>query len=279
MEDQTECSPAAHASAPAQEIGYLPPLPTLRVGSPAVTLACDRIRRELDDRQGFEEFCWFACEYPRCYGFHMDGADFRLKAVHGLMHKLRAELSRRVSGDESDTVEHGLSDIRVAQVYWDFESFLSETSIALDLLARVVGPAFRHESPSSFNRLCKWAGAHPLLDLFRSAQKRWVNRLKDYRDCFTHYTPVDTLLMVVLRRYPDRWEVRAKLPTNPSVREILGFRFSRRVELLRYALRVHRDMAAFDRSVARMLIKLYKTKEFPIRKDRLFFVGRRETSS
>jgi hypothetical protein len=184
-----------------------------------------------------------------------------------------------MSSEDSDTFEHGLSGIRVAQVYWDFESFLSEISIALDLLARVVGPAFRQEAPPSFNRLCKWSGTHPLLELFRSAQKRCVSRMKDYRDCFTHYTPVDTLLMVVLRRYPDRWEVRAKLPTNPNVREILGFRFSRRVELLRYALHVHNNMLAFDRRVARMLLKLYQRKDFPIRKDRLFFVGRREISS
>jgi hypothetical protein len=164
----------------------------------------------------------------------------------------------------------------VARVYWDFESFLSEVSIALDLLARVIGPAFREQSPPSFNRLCEWQGSHPLLDLFRRAQQRWVNRLKDYRDCFTHYTPVDTMLMVVLRRYPDRWEVRAKLPTNPNVREILGFRFSRRVELLRYAIRVYRDMVAFDRAVARAISSLYRQKKYPIRKDDLFFVGRRE---
>ena len=30
----------------------------------------------------------------------------------------------------------------------------------------------------------------------------WVNRMKDYRDCFVHYTPVDTMLSIrmVLRK-------------------------------------------------------------------------------
>lgn len=278
METQAEGPTTIDADASEGKFAYLPPPPSVRTGSPAVVLACDRIRRELDDREDFEEFCWFAREYPRCYRFHMDGAEFRLKAVHALMRNIRSELARSMTPTNEDTFEHGIFDIRVAQVYWDFESFLSETSIALDLLARVVGPAFRQQSPPSFSRLCRWSGSHPLLDLFRRAQTRWVNRLKDYRDCFTHYTPVDTLLTVVLRRYPDRWEVRAKLPTNPNVREILGFRFSRRVELLRYALRVHNDMARFDRAVARMLLTLYRRNEFPVRKDGLFFVSRREPS-
>jgi hypothetical protein len=100
--------------------------------------------------------------------------------------------------------------------------------------------------------------------------------LKDYRDCFTHYTPVDTLLSVCLRKYRNGWELRAKLPTNPNVREILGFRFSRRVELLRYAVTVYRHMSAFDKAVARALWKLYRVGDFPVRKDALFFVGKRE---
>ncbi len=268
-----------NATRPAGEFGHLPVFPTFGNASPTVVLIHDKIRRELDDVEGFEEFCWFAREYPRCYRFQVNGAEFRLESVYNLMRKLRSELAGRIPAPDGDTSEVCLSDIRVAQIYWDFESFLSEVSIALDLLARVVGPAFLEESPPSFNRLCKWRGTHPLLDVFRRAQKRWVNRMKDYRDCFTHYTPVDTMLMVVLRRYPDRWEVRAKLPINPNVREILGFHFSRRVELLRYALRVSSDMVALDRRVARILSTLYRQKKYPVRKERLFFVGRRERAS
>jgi hypothetical protein len=208
----------------------------------------------------------------------MDGAEFRVKSVHSLMQELRSHLIHRLGASHASTYELGTSDLSVQQVYWDFESFLCEISIALDLLARVVGPAFKEESPPSFNRLCKWSACHPLVDLFRQAQANWVSRMKDYRDCFTHYTPVDTLLMVVLRRYRDRWEVRAKLPINPNVRDILGFRFNRRTELLRYALGVYKQMAQFDRAVARLLWGLYRRGEFPLRKDRLFFVGRREKS-
>jgi hypothetical protein len=192
------------------------------------------------------------------------------------MEKLRTDLQNNFAAADPNTFELSLSNVQVHQVYWDFESFLSEISISLDLLARVVGPAFREESPPSFTRLCKWQHPNPIISLCQRAQTRWVSRMKNYRDCFTHYTPVDTLLTVVLRRYEDRWEVRAKLPTNPNVRDIMAFRFSRRTELLRYALTVQNEMTKLDSAVARHLSRLYLQGAFPIRKDHLFFVGKRE---
>jgi hypothetical protein len=206
----------------------------------------------------------------------MDGARFRLESVHALLSELCTELEQGLPPTSSVGTQHAVSNSRVHQVYWDFESFLSETSIALDLLARIVGPAFETESPPSFNRLCKWRVSHPLVDLFRRAQTQWVIRLKDYRDCFTHYTPVDTLLTVHLTRYPNGWEFRAKLPVNPNVREILGFRYRHRVDLLRYALNVQRRMLALDRAVARLLWNLSSKDRFPLRRQHLFFVGRRD---
>jgi hypothetical protein len=116
---------------------------------------------------------------------------------------------------------------------------------------------------------------HVIIDLFQKAQRMWVQRLKDYRDCFMHYTPVDTLLVVTLRKYQTGWEVRAKLPVNPNVREILGFRYSRRVELMRYAITTHKHLATFDRTVAEAIWRLYRNGNFPVRKNHLFFVGRR----
>jgi hypothetical protein len=176
---------------------------------------------------------------------------------------------------DSQIFEVAIGNHVVYRLYWDFESYLSEINVALNLLARVVGPAFQQESPPSFNRLCKKPEPHVILNLFRSAQRRWVQRLKDYRDCFTHYTPVDTLPMVTMRKYATGWELRAKLPVNPNVREILEFRYSRRTELMRYAISVHRHMAAFDRVVAKTLWKLYRRGAFPLRREHLFFVGRR----
>src|SRR5262249_40885795 len=152
-------------------------------------------------------------------------------SVHKLMSDIGGDLVTRVAAKNAGMVGCGLSDIRVEQVYWDFESFLSEVCIALDLLARVVGPAFRGQAPADLNKFCKLSGDRPIVAAFRKAQSGWVRQVKDYRDCFTHYTPVDTFLGVHLDRYRTGWQLRAKIPINPNAREILRFRFSQRREL------------------------------------------------
>jgi hypothetical protein len=235
------------------------------------------MREDFDSTEGFEEFCWFAREYPRCYRFHFTGAEFRLKSVHSLMESICRELVSGAASSTDTTYSYGISDIRVEQVYWDFESFLSEVNIALDLLARVVGLAFPQQTPANFNRFCKLPGEHPLLIIFRKARSAWVSRLKDYRDCFTHYTPVDTMLMVRIHHYhATGWQLRAPLPVNPNVRDILAFRFSRRTELLRYCISTYRRLVALDRSVARAVSAEYLAGRFPVRRDHLFFVGARQ---
>lgn len=255
------------------DLGLVPPLPPMRsLSSPEVVRVLDRIRREMEDKEGLEEFCWFAREYPRCYRFHLDGADFRLSTMHKSLKSICQHLATRA---QSRDLELAVHNHFVQRLYWDFESYLSEVSIALDFLARVVGPAFQQQSPSSFNKLCKNARQHVILDLFRKARQRWVKRLKDYRDCFTHYTPVDTFLMARMQRHAGGWELLVKLPVNPNVREILGFRYSRRVEMMRYAITVHRHVTAFDRAVAKTIWQVYRRGAFPVRTKDLFFVGGR----
>src|SRR5678815_1879631 len=79
--------------------------------------------------------------------FHMDAAEFRLKSVHSLLAALKSDLCERQEAAHPDTYSLAVSNLKMQEVYWDFESFLSEVSIALDLLARVIGPAFTQESP------------------------------------------------------------------------------------------------------------------------------------
>lgn len=250
--------------------------------SPQIVRVFDRIRKRVEDLDGFEEFWWFAREYPRCFRFHADAAQFRLKSIHAAMESIGAKLVRDSQARGGQSFEEGVSGHDVEQIYWDFESFLSEVSISLDMLARIVSPAFIQHSPPSFSKLCKWSHSHPLLDILRAAKGRWVDRVKDYRDCFIHYTPVDTLLIVVIRYYRDGWELRAKLPTNPNVREILGFRFSRRTELLRYAIATYANLMELDRRVARAIWTLHRADQFPQRREDLFFLGsrgKRETTA
>jgi hypothetical protein len=260
----------------------VPALPPFHpFASPAVVRVLDRIRFRLDDldteksTDKHAEFTWFAREYPRCYRYHLDCADFRLKTIWERYTEVHADLTREFLRNPS-LAQVSIIDQRTYRIYWDFESFLSEISMALDLLARIAGTAYKEEMPPNFGRFCKKEGDAGLLGIMKKAKRRWVNDLKDYRDCFVHYTPVDTMLGISMIQGVDGFEIRGKLPVNPNVRDILGFRFSKRVELLKYACATHRNMAALDRSVAKEITRSFVRGEYPARISNLFFVGRRE---
>ena len=115
-----------------------------------------------------------------------------------------------------------------------------------------------------------------IIDQLKRAKGIWVNKLKDYRDCFTHYAPVDTILGISVELYSQTWEVRAKIPTNPNAREIMNFKYSRRVELLKYSISVYKHMMALDKAIARSLYISYKNNTYPKRIHNLFSTGVRE---
>jgi hypothetical protein len=239
----------------------------------------DHIRFELikNHPEGeMEEVAWFIREYPRAYRYHLECADFRLRSISRLYQDLHRELAARV-GNDLDLLEVSQADQRVRRIYWDFESLLTEIGIALDLLARIVGTAYRDEMPPSFNRMCrKEIPGDSILALFQAAQSEWVNRMKDYRDCFVHYTPVDTMLSIRMVLRKAGWETRCKIPSNPNERESLRFRFPLRVELLRYALSVRRKMKTLDKNIAAHIGSIYRSGLYPARVRGLFSVGRRE---
>jgi hypothetical protein len=260
------------------------PLPIVDVArdplaSSAVVQLLDRIRFELPENHPdgeMDEIAWFLREYPRVYRYHLECADFRLQIISDLYHDLHHELAEKIEG-RGTLFEVALGDQRVRRIYWDFESFLTEIGIALDLLARIAGTAYRAEMPPSFARICrKQIPGDEMLALFQTAQKEWVNRMKDYRDCFVHYTPVDTILSIRMVLRKAGWETRCKIPSNPNEREILRFRFPLRVELLRYALLVRRKMKRLDKNIAARIAASYRSGLYPVRLHGLFSVGRRE---
>jgi len=260
------------------------PLPAVdfnrdRLASSRLVGVLDRIRFQLSKNHPEGEMdgvAWFIREYPRAYRYHLECADYRLQTISQLYQDLHRELAAKIAHD-GDLFEVSQGDQRVRRIYWDFESFLAEIGIALDLLARIVGTAYRDEMPPNFGRFCrKEIVDDQILALFKTAQKQWVNRMKDYRDCFVHYTPVDTMLMIRMVLRKAGWETRCKIPSNPNEREILRFRFPLRVELLRYALSVRRKMQRLDKDIAAHIEQAYKGGLYPARKRGLFSVGRRE---
>jgi hypothetical protein len=251
----------------------VPELPKLRDGSLRIVSLFDQIRFDFDKLDGFEEFYWFAREYPRASRHHLDHAEHRLISIHRSYQSASTKAERMLATADANFIEGGFFDGNSRQAYWDFESYLSATGSALDILARLVGLAFEEQTPPSFNKLCNKLKLGGPVETLRRARDRWVSRMKDYRDCYTHYTPVDTILSFHVERCADGWELRGQLPVNPNVRDIFRFRYSRRVELLRYAITTYKQMSALDTAIAKEIRRLYKQRMFPKRSRNLFALG------
>ena len=258
------------------ELLPLPGLSMSRGDFSAVVQAFDKIRAEVTTNSESDEFWWFAREYPRCYLHHLDHAQFRLASIYDKYQSMHAHFSTEVDNLSDELgVWFSYTDQTVRTVYWDFEAYLAAISSALDILARLVGLAYQEQTPPSFNKICKKNYSSGPAATLRRARDRWVSRLKDYRDCFVHYTPVETLLTISAVRFLDGCELRCKLPVNPNVRDILGFRYSRRAELLRYSVTVYRHTRALDRRIAYEILRMHGRGEFPKRTNHLLFVGSR----
>lgn len=249
-------------------------LPKFSYESPEIVKLFDKIRFELENNDENSEFCWFAREYPRCYRYHLDCAQYRLQSIYNQYQKAQKHFEEMLQSSKENCFGLSISSQETEIIYWDFESFLSSINTALDILARIVGVAYKVQTPPSFNKICK-KDLGGVIDIMKSAQNKWVLKMKDYRDCFVHYTPVDTLLGISIVLYSDAWHMRCKIPTNPNVRDIIGFKYSKRVELLSYAIKIYKNMLVLDKKIAKSLKASYEKDEFPNKKTNLFFLGGR----
>jgi hypothetical protein len=245
----------------------LPVLPAPKLEAPAVVRFFDYVRSSLESDVNSSEFCWFAREYPRCFRYHIEHAELRLRQISHTYSCLHARYTDLLAHADTrlamEFTSH--STITAKKVYWNFEAYLNAVNSALDILARCVGVAYHEHVPGTLNRLCARKDLCGPADVLRRAQVRWVQEMKDFRDCFAHYTAPETVVGISLVRYSDGWQVRAKIPTNPNVRDILGFRYSRRMELLQYSIRVWKRIKALDNLLAKELARLHRTGEFPKR--------------
>jgi hypothetical protein len=238
----------------------------------------DKIRFEIDkkDKEGeLFEFYWFAREYPRFYRYHLDHAQYRLKSIHEKYSVVRGGILKSSKANGYSSLGMSISNPITHQIYWDFEAYLMALSAALDLMARVVGVSFSDQTPVSFNKLCSKKQLAGPVDTLRIAKERWINRFKDYRDCFVHYTPADNRVYSDVIPQGDGGILRCKLPTNPNIRTVEGFKYSKKVEVLTYGATVYRHFSALDKAIAKDIMRLYKDNEFPKRTKNLFFIGQR----
>ena len=56
----------------------------------------------------------------------------------------------------------------------------------------------------------------------------------------------------------------------------MGFRYSRRVELLKNSIATYRNMMTLDKKVAEDIRRSYRAGNYPLRIKNLFFLGARE---
>lgn len=243
--------------------------------SPCLVQVLDEIRFKNFDKDEWSEFLWFIREYPRVFRYHFSNVQHRLSCIHARYERFHAYFSRKLSTESGEAFQFSLSDTAVHEIYWDFEALLNAVCSGLDVLARVLSTAYKDHTPPSFNKLAAKSDLGGYVHVFNAAKNSWVKQLKDYRDCFVHYTSVDTFLSCSCSRYSNGWQVRCKLPTNPNVRDIIGFRWSRRCEVLQKAISMYRKFEAFDRSIAGQIKQDYAAGLYPVRIEHLFMVGQR----
>lgn len=270
----------ADALPQSRKILPLPQLPEAELRSPNLVLFFDDVRNLLRDFHHMSEFCWFARAYPRCYRYHLEHAELRLREIASTYAELHRIYANHLQKEDTRlALEFCSRSVLLAKkVYWNFDAYLNALNAALDLLARCVGVAYAEPSGASFNRLCAKKDLAGPARVLRHAQVAWVQRMKDYRDCLIHYTPVDTILLIKLVRRNEGWEVRGKLPVNPNARDITRFRYRRRTELFRYSVGLWRRLRALDAAVTKELSAFHKRREFPKRTAHLFSMGQRSRS-
>lgn len=256
----------------------IPDIPELKLESPEIVKVLDTMRYEIGRRgDEWQEFYWFAREYPRFYRYHLDNVKFRLRSISELYKFHKKDFIKSYSGkDLKDCFEISVSTMRSFQIYWEFESLLGALCSSLDLIARISGLAYEQQTPVSLNKISGKKELVGLVDIFRTAKDKWINRLKDYRDCFVHYVPVGSRVYVTLIREKNNWKMWCKIPVNPNVREVDRFEFSEDLDLLEYSFKLYKNLLSLDKKVANMIEELYNQNQFPKRISNLFYIGQRQ---
>lgn len=156
------------------------------------------------------------------------------------------------------------------QIYWEFEALLNAANTAIDMLTRIAGLASQKQVPITFSKLLKKEDPSEIINILASAKEEWIDRMKNYRDCFVHCTPVDSRVYVVIYRLSKSWKMWCKIPTNPNARDPMSYKFSKKVDLLRYAHGVYHNLISFEAKLSIKIEELYNNGEYPMRINKLF---------
>lgn len=253
-------------------------LPEFYKSSPKLVSAFDKMRFELEslNSEDYLEFCWYAREFPRYFRYHIDNVEFRIKKIRSLYQlHLNDFLKEKDEIEKRNVFEKGIYNTHTYQIYWEFEALLNALSAALDLLSRVSGLEFEEQTPLSLNKLTKKKNLNGVVDILRKAKEDWINEMKNLRDCFVHYCPIDSMPTITFYKTPTSWKIWCKIPTNPNVRVVDSFEYSRNLDLLKYSYKLYSNFRDLDQEVSSYILDLYSKDEFPKRVNYLFSIGHR----
>lgn len=254
---------------------------------PKIDTILNPIRFALEKDENYYEVSWFLREYPRIFRHHFMHFEYRLQRIILLYKQIANELLEEINEKSNESIPisninlSNIIDISISNektniLYWEFESLLSSANISIDVMTRIISPSIKNQLPPTFNKACKFNRENnEILEYFKTIKNEWVDTLKSYRDCFTHYAIPDTLLSVTAINKDSKFFIYAKIPTNPDVRDITCFKFDDEIDVLSYSLQLHQKLISFDKTVSELIQNLYQQNKFIIRTSNLFSVGKK----
>lgn len=125
--------------------------------------------------------------------------------------------------------------------YYEFDAWLSSAIRVYDTSRYILWDAYRGTGsmPSSFDRVIETAKGIPG-DLKQRLEQSWLTygaRIKAYRDCIHHYSPLDFGMSTARATALSGliWSTQMHIPDNPEARSKTNFRFDNRLDALTFA--------------------------------------------
>jgi hypothetical protein len=127
------------------------------------------------------------------------------------------------------------------ELYFELDALTAKARRTYDALGHVIWDAYGHprdRCPGNFANFLDVCNRVP--DVLHSRLSQSWNtfgvKLKDYRDCILHYTPLDTRIgsACMVRLDCGAWSAKIFIPDNPEARAASKFTFDRRLDALNY---------------------------------------------
>lgn len=126
--------------------------------------------------------------------------------------------------------------------YYEFDAWLSSAIRVYDTSRYIIWDAFRGTGtiPASFEGVVKKTGENIPDELKQRLEQSWSSygaRIKAYRDCIHHYSPLDFGISTARTKALSGliWSTEMHIPDNPEVRSKAKFRFDNRIDALTFA--------------------------------------------